>query len=1003
MSSPPGPRRHGPGDLSEDLSALVEGGSGVFDGAGGAAASAPTRAPGPRWEWLGDLGAGGMGRVALVRDHLLGRNVALKEPTSEADASRLHHEALITAALEHPGIVPVYDLGAGAEGTPWFAMRVVPGRSLASLLEGAPTARQRLSWVRHILAAAETVAFAHDRGYVHCDLKPANLMIGTYGETQVIDWGLALALDAPPGERPEGRIYGTPRWMSPEQARGEAVGKTADVWALGVVLWEIVAGRPAFDQAERAEILDAVRLGHVPPLSEAAPEAPAELVAVVARATTARAADRYPDALALADDLGRYLEGRRVSAFAYSNWALLRRLVRAWRVPLAVGGAALLGLAVVLAVSGARLRAEEAHARQNLAVAMTTNAQRALSADERGEAEVLAASALASVSLPEARGVLAALSSPRPARTPLAGPPCAPNDVAGERSLCRQPDEVRVFDGARLLWRRLVPGNRDAVFFEGGGAVAVLADTRLTLLDGASSALLGAPRTVRVDDALVRTGGRLGAVQRWHEGFNWYRASGENAVSGLCVPNKLGAVALDQGEERYAALCTDGVLVLGALAGGSRLTFPTGLTPPERAITTLALIPGSDDLLVGTTRGLLARLTPGSGPFRSLWSDRGAVRAVLVAPDGRRAVATWDGSSPLVLDLTSGGSLGRLPDRGPYALAWPSETTLVAAGDARERWDYAAVIPRAIDFEDGITAVAVSSDGERVAVAHGANVTLVATRGHEPLRRLRWQEGLVKDLAFVPSTHTAVAYGFDTLTVARLDELADSTVPWHMAHSRVRRLAALADGALIAASYGPGFVLWTTPGLGRALGDTTVNDLAVSPDGHRLAALSDGDLLRATDVQRGGAIARCGREAGARAVAPMADGEAMVVALADAVVVRCGPGADVTYRATRGADLVSVATAGEWLAAGGRDGRVWLWRFGDPSPRAIFRDHQMRVDALAFDPAGAWLVAGDWNGHLAFFEAPRADADRAVESEAAWGLTAEAALGRSVEGSAAGP
>ncbi len=147
---------------------------------------------GARYTHRGELGRGGMGRVALVFDRWLGREVALKEPVSEAEARRLRREALITARLEHPGIVPVYDIGS-SHGQPWFAMRVVRGLPLVTRLDESPTLAERLGLVRHVLAACEAVAYAHARGVVHRDIKAANIMIGAFGETQVIDWGLALA------------------------------------------------------------------------------------------------------------------------------------------------------------------------------------------------------------------------------------------------------------------------------------------------------------------------------------------------------------------------------------------------------------------------------------------------------------------------------------------------------------------------------------------------------------------------------------------------------------------------------------------------------------------------------------------------------------------------------------------------------------------------------------------------------------------------------------------
>ena len=150
-----------------------------------------------RYDRGGLLGAGGMGRVFTARDRRLNREVALKEVTVSAGrsgADRLAQEAWITAQLEHPNIVPVHDAGTDAEGTPWYTMRLIRGRTLHDVLDGADRAT-RLGTLRHVLAACEAVAYAHSRGIIHRDLKPQNILVGGFGETQVADWGLARPLD----------------------------------------------------------------------------------------------------------------------------------------------------------------------------------------------------------------------------------------------------------------------------------------------------------------------------------------------------------------------------------------------------------------------------------------------------------------------------------------------------------------------------------------------------------------------------------------------------------------------------------------------------------------------------------------------------------------------------------------------------------------------------------------------------------------------------------------
>jgi hypothetical protein len=282
------------------------------------------------------LGRGGMGEVVLARDARLRREVAVKRvaPGAPDDAAALLvDEARLTAHLEHPGIVAVHDLGVDDEGAPWVALAVVRGRTLeAALVEAPPEAR--LGFVRPLLAVCEAVAFAHRAGVVHRDLKPANVLVGDLGEVQVADWGLAATLpgfgwEEILGERPRRAGSGTPAFMAPEQAAGAAPSPAADVYSLGAVLAAVVGA-----------------------------EAPVELAAVIGRATAARPEDRYPSAAELADDLRRWLDGRRVRAHAYTTSELL------WRRGGGVAGAAVGGgggagggggrRGVVVAADGAR-------------------------------------------------------------------------------------------------------------------------------------------------------------------------------------------------------------------------------------------------------------------------------------------------------------------------------------------------------------------------------------------------------------------------------------------------------------------------------------------------------------------------------------------------------------------------------------------------------------------------------------------------------------------------
>jgi serine/threonine protein kinase len=204
-----------------------------------------------RYQVTGEVGHGGVGRVLRAVDQVLDRPVALKEllAASEAMRSRFVREALITARLQHPSIVPVYDAGRLGDRSPFYAMKLVSGRPLDTAIAETTTLAQRLALLPTVLAIADAMAYAHSERVIHRDLKPGNVLVGNYGETIVIDWGLAkdLAADESDGldagpyraaaldKTVAGTLLGTPAYMAPEQAAGEPVDERADVYALGAI------------------------------------------------------------------------------------------------------------------------------------------------------------------------------------------------------------------------------------------------------------------------------------------------------------------------------------------------------------------------------------------------------------------------------------------------------------------------------------------------------------------------------------------------------------------------------------------------------------------------------------------------------------------------------------------------------------------------------------------------------------------------------------------------
>jgi Flp pilus assembly protein TadD len=290
---------------------------------------------------LREIARGGMGKVLAAVDLGLDREVALKVLLPGANADRFVREAKITARLPHPGVPPVHALGTLADGSPFLAMKLIAGQTLADEMKTAD--RPRL--LRAFTQVCQAVGFAHSRGVVHRDLKPANIMVGAFGEVQVMDWGLAKDLssgevaeegrasEAPPelivGTYPDqttdhrspgvstddqtqaGTVLGTPAYMAPEQARGEATDARADVFALGGILCAILTGQPPFRGKSTREVVERARAAD---LAEANARlngcgADAELIALCGCCLSASPADRPADGQAVADELTAYQSG----------------------------------------------------------------------------------------------------------------------------------------------------------------------------------------------------------------------------------------------------------------------------------------------------------------------------------------------------------------------------------------------------------------------------------------------------------------------------------------------------------------------------------------------------------------------------------------------------------------------------------------------------------------------------------------------------------------------
>ncbi len=796
--------------------------------------------PKQRYRKGAEFGRGGQARVLLAEDRHLGREVAWKEPlplppyggatsVSQARAARFVQEARLTGLLEHPNIVPIYELGACDDGSPYYTMRVIRGEPLDAKLKVCSDLDARLDLLGAFLDICNAIAFAHSKGVIHRDLKPSNVMVGAFGETVVLDWGIAKARgrdDARGAEIAEqikklqhgevdqtvaGWAVGTPSYMSPEQAAGrlEAIDERSDIWGLGAVLYELLTGRPPFEGDTPQQVVAQVSSEEVVPVMEHCPEAPPELVAVAEKALRRDPERRYQSAHELAEEVRAYMTGRRVRAYEYSSWELLRRF--ASRNKAAVGATVAVALAVLISlvlVASAWLEAEEARAQE---YAQRTEAHFVLS-----QAHSQQANRLLLAHQPLASRVFAAASLLNNPANPL-GPVHDP-DFAARQPLAK----ALLMDASSRLYQ--------AEF-----RAAERLEARFSSPDTAT-------------DVAFSPDGSLLAVAEYGAGFTVRELPSGRVL--LRVRDR-GAVTFTlrffaDGRRLVVAGEDPALRVWDVVQGEPLLEYehpalgPTSFVALSADESLLATRSAnlSDLALWSVEDGSLVRVIAGPGP---------RVVGAEFSPDGTEiAIATIMGP-PWIASVASGETIRTLPAPADTDVLWASyapdgASLLTAATDgAATLWDRATGEPtmRMTLEEESIYYAIFSPDGQRIATAGARGTVSIWERATGRIETsLREHGDSVLAVAFSSDGQQLASVGLDRATLLWKLRHGDGLPRWQGRTTLGRIAYNPQGGELVTAALDGQVCLWQLDGARMAcqdLGGVEQKGVDFSPDGQRLA------------------------------------------------------------------------------------------------------------------------------------------------------------------------